>query len=129
MSSMVKRPIDPKNPGGAFFKPKREFGERDAKNWPVGRKTKMGRAGNRELNKLPPEITKVCEVRIPKICIGNRFLAWSHKWKRRFLVTAKDYLEAARSCEPCHTYCEDKMSHQKRAAVIQAAINRRKPIP
>lgn len=122
MSKMIKRRSD-----DAFFKEPRKFKSRDQKGWPIGKKTKMGAAGNRQLNKLPPEITKVCEVRIPKVCVGNRFLTWSHKRKRRFLTTAKDYLEAARSCQPCHTFCEEKMKHAKRAAVIQAAIDRRKP--
>lgn len=124
MGSMIKRRSD-----DAFFKEKRTFGARDSKNWPIGPKQKMRAAGNKILNKLPREITHVCEVRIQGVCIGNRFLTWSHKWKARYMTTVKDYLEAARSCQPCHTYCEEKLSHQKRAETIQAAIDRRKPIP
>lgn len=129
MSSMVKRPIDPKNPGGAFFKEKREFPARsgNGKGFPIGQRTKDRAAGNRDLNKLPPEVTKVCELRVVNVCIGNRMLQWCHPTKSRFIVTKKDWRTAARGCAACHDYYERK-SHVVMAGAIRAAIAKRKSI-
>lgn len=125
MSSMIKRRDDSE----AFFKPPRDFGQRDAKNWPVGPRTKARAAGNRDLNKLPREITHRCELRIEGVCIGNRFLQWCHAVKARYIVTARDWREAARGCTACHDYVDHKCSHAKMKSIILAAINRRKPHP
>jgi hypothetical protein len=96
--SMVKRQSDE-----PFFKPPREFPRRGPGGFPIGPQTKRRQKENRQLNKLPDSVKKVCE------------------------TTSADWQEAARSCLPCHTHCEEKMSHQKRAAVIRAAIAKRKP--
>jgi hypothetical protein len=112
---------------GAFFKPPREFKRRDPRGWPIGPRQKRRARENRTLNKLPREITHRCEVQIESVCIGNRYLTWSHALKSRHLVNSRDWQRAARSCQPCHQYCEDKMSAKQRAATIDAAIKRRKP--
>ena len=78
------------------------------------------------MNKLGPEVTKVCELRVPGVCIGNRMLQWCHKVKSRFIVTAKDWREAARGCAACHQYYENG-KHKVMAAAIDAAIKSRKP--
>lgn len=125
MSSMIKRQSD-----DAFFKEKRTFPARsdNGKGFPIGKRTKARAAGNRDLNKLPPEVTKVCELRVPGVCIGNRYLQWCHKTKSRFIVAAKDWRTAARGCAACHDHL-DRGSHKKMADAIDAAIKRRKPIP
>jgi hypothetical protein len=122
MSSQIKRQSDE-----AFFKPPREFPRRDAKGWPVGPQTKRREKENRKLNaSVPDSVKKVCETRIPGVCIGNRALTWSHAWKTRFNTTSALWQKAARSCLPCHQHCEEKMSHKERAAFIEAVIARRK---
>lgn len=122
MSSMIQRRSDE-----AFFKEPRQFPARsgNGKGFPVGPRTKARAAGNRELNKLPREVTHRCELRIRGVCIGDRLLSWAHATKSRFIVTKKDWLRAARSCCACHDFIESK-SHLEMAAVIDEAIRRRK---
>lgn len=123
MGSMIQRRSDE-----AFFKPKREFPARsgNGKGFPIGQRTKDRAAGNRDLNKLPREVTHRCELRVPGVCIGDRMLQWCHKTKGRFIVTKKDWRTAARGCAACHDYYE-KGRHKEMADAIQAAIDSRKP--
>lgn len=110
-----------------FFKEPRKFPARsgNGKGFPIGQRTKDRAAGNRDLNKLPREITHRCELRIKGICIGDRMLQWCHRVKSRFIVTAKEWREAARGCAACHQYIESK-PHKVMAAFIDAAIAKRK---
>jgi hypothetical protein len=121
MSSMIKRQSEE-----PFFKPKREFPKRGPGGMPIGPRTRERAKQNAKLNKLPDSVKKVCEIRIPGVCAGNRMLTWSHALKSRFLVTDALWQRAARSCLPCHMYCEEKMSKEERARVIDEAIQRRK---
>lgn len=123
MSSMIRRREE-----GAFFKPKREFPARsdNGKGFPIGKRTRERQAANRDLNKLPREITHRCELNIQGVCIGNRFLQWCHAVKSRYIVTKADWREAARGCAACHDYLDHHCSHKKMAGVIRAAIKRRK---
>ena len=120
---MVKRRTE-----GAFFKPKREFPARsgNGKGMPIGPRTKARAKGNRDLNKLPREVTHRCELRIKGVCIGDRMLQWAHAQKSRFLLTDKDWQEAARSCAACHQTVE-AISHREMKRLICEAISRRKP--
>lgn len=124
MSSMIKRREE-----GAFFKPKREFPARsgNGKGFPIGPRTKARAAGNRDLNKLPREITHRCELRVEGVCIGNVGLQWCHDRKSRFIVTKADWRKAARGCAACHDYVDHHCSHAKMKSIIQAAIKKRKP--
>lgn len=119
MPSQVKRSTDE-----AFFKAPREHAARDSHGFPIGPRTKLRQAANRELNKL--EINH-CEAPIEGRCVRNKMLTWSHPRKSRFMVTKRDFEEAARQCLPCHDYCENNMSHKERAAFIRTAIAKRKP--
>lgn len=130
MSSMIKRRSDK-----AFFKPPREFPARsgNGKGFPIGPRTKARAAGNRELNKLSREITHRCELGQtglipPGVCIGDRMLQWCHAVKSRFIVTMKDWKQAARGCAACHDYVDHHCSHAKMKSIIEAAIARRKKI-
>lgn len=83
MSSMIKPRSDE-----AFFKPAQTFPARsgNGKGFPIGPRTKRRQAENRDLNKLPREITHRCELKIKGVCIGDRLLQWCHALKSRFLV-------------------------------------------
>lgn len=115
---------------GAFFKPKRQFPARsgNGKGFPIGPRTRARAAGNRELNKLPREVTHRCELRVEGVCIGNVGLQWCHPTKSRFIITAKDWRTAARGCAACHDYYDHRGSHAKMKAAVMAAIAKRKPI-
>lgn len=115
---MVKRREE-----GAFFKPPREFKRRCAGGFPIGPRTKRRAKENRELGKL--KITR-CEIRISGICLHTSMLTWAHSKKSRFLLTSKDWQEAARACLPCHQYLE-RLPHKQMKAMIVAAINDRRP--
>jgi hypothetical protein len=121
MASQIKQPsTEP------FFKLPREFKKRGPNGFPIGPRTRERQKQNAKLNKLPDSVKKVCEIRIEGVCAGNRMLTWSHALKSRFLVTDLLWQRAARSCLPCHMYCEEKMSKKQRADTIDAAIKRRK---
>lgn len=123
MGSQIQRRSD-----DAFFKPPREFPARSGggKGFPIGRRTRERQAGNRDLNKLPREVTHQCELRIGGVCIGNVGLQWCHPTKSRYIVTKKDWRTAARGCAACHDHIE-KLSHPKMKAFVMGAIARRKP--
>lgn len=129
--SMIKRRSD-----DAFFKAPRKFPARsgNGKGFPIGQRTRDRQAGNRKLNKLPREITHRCELgrtgMIPEgVCIGDKMLQWCHDRKSRFILTEKDWQEAARGCAGCHDYVDHHCSHAKMKTIVQAAIARRKPTP
>jgi hypothetical protein len=110
----------------AFFKAPREFAKRGANGFPIGPRTEKRQAMNKELNKLPDSVKKVCELRIPGVCIGNRMLTWAHSHKSRFLCTDKLWKEAARACLACHQAVES-LSHSEMKRLICEAIAGRKP--
>jgi hypothetical protein len=110
---------------GSFFKAPRNFCKRGANGFPIGPRTEKRQEMNRELNKLPDSVRKVCELRIKGVCIGNRMLTWAHSKKSRFLCTDKDWLTACRACLACHQEAE-QMSHRVMAALIDEAIAGRK---
>lgn len=117
MSSMIKpRQV------GAFFKPIREFAKRGSNNFPIGARTKRRAKENRQLSKL--RIAR-CEVQIKGICVETIMLTWAHSKKSRFLVTSKDWQEAARCCLPCHQHIE-AWSHKEMHKIIVSAIGKRK---
>lgn len=123
MNSIIKRQSDE-----PFFKAPRQFPARsgNGKGFPVGPRAKARSAGNRELNKLPGEITHRCELKIRGVCIGDRLLQWAHATKSRFIVTKADWQRAARSsCAACHQHIE-ALPHREMADIIDAAIWRRK---
>jgi len=122
MSSMIARKSDE-----AFFKPARTFPARsgNGKGFPVGARTKRRQAENRDLNKLPREVTHRCELKIRGVCIGDRLLQWCHALKSRFLVTTKaDWQRAARGCAACHQHIE-ALPHKEMAVLIDEAIKNR----
>jgi hypothetical protein len=106
----------------AFFKPPREFKKRGVGGFPIGPRTERRAKENRELGKL--KITR-CEIRIKGICVDRIMLTWCHSLKSRFILDSKHWQEAARGCLPCHAYIE-KLPHKEMAAIIRAAIKRRK---
>lgn len=110
---------------GAFFKPPREFKKRFPGGMPIGKQTERRAAENRQLAKH--KINR-CEIRIEGVCADNVMLTWAHSKKSRFLTTSKDWQEAARSCLPCHQHIE-ALPHKEMAAIILAAIKRRRPTP
>lgn len=59
-------------------------------------------------------------------CWKTSHLTWAHSKKSRFLVTEKDWQEAARACIYCHSLIEEK-KHPEMERIIKAAIARRKP--
>lgn len=120
MASMIQ----PRNQE-SFFKPERTFAKRGANGFPIGKRTDKRAEMNRELNKLPDSVKKVCELRIKNACIGNRLLTWAHSQKSRFLTTDKDWKEAARSCLSCHRAIES-MSHSEMKRLVTEAIKGRK---
>jgi hypothetical protein len=109
----------------AFFKAPRNFCKRSPNGFPIGARTSKRQDMNRELNKLPDSVKKVCELRIRNVCIGNRLLTWAHFRKSRFLLTDKDWQTACRSCLSCHQAVES-MSHKEMQALVCDAIKRRK---
>lgn len=121
MSSMIQRRSEE-----AFFKAPRLFPVRsgNGKGFPVGPRTKARAAGNRDLRKLPREVTHRCELRIESVCIGDRLLQWCHATKSRFIVTKADWQRAARGCAACHQHIEAK-SHREMARIIDGAIRGR----
>lgn len=121
MGSMIKRQSDE-----AFFKPPREHKKRGHGGFPIGPRTKARAAGNRELNKLPPEVKNRCEIKIPGICVGTIMLTWCHPTKSRFILTAKDWKTAARGCLPCHDRIE-ALKHPEMKKIVMEAIANRKP--
>lgn len=106
---------------GPFFKPPREFKRRGVNGFPIGKRTEKRAKENRKLGKLG---IQHCEIRMPGICAGRRFLSWAHSQKARYLLTDKDWQEAARCCIPCHDTIE-KMSHAEMKRIIREAIARR----
>lgn len=111
-----------KQPEGSFFKEKRVFAKRMPNGFPVGKRTELRITHNIQLHKLG---IHRCEVMIGTRCTKTRFLTWAHSKKSRFLVTSKDWMEAARCCLPCHEVIE-AMSHEKMAKIVRDAIARRK---
>ena len=120
MSSMVKRATD-----APFFKEPRKFPARDAKNWPIGPRTKERQKQNAILNKLPPHIKNRCEIKLDG-CLVNKFLSWAHSKKSRFITTDQDWQEAARACGFCADALDHKMSHAEMRQRVTEAIKRRK---
>lgn len=110
----------------AFFKAPRVFAKRGANGFPVGPRTEKRQEMNRELNRLPDSVKKVCELRIRGVCIGNRVLQWCHALKSRFLCTDADWKRAARGCAACHQHIE-ALPHKEMAGLIDEAIKGRKP--
>jgi hypothetical protein len=121
MASMIKPQLKEYEP---FFKDKREFAARDAKGFPIGPKTRERLKHNATLRKLK---INHCELKFKGICIGNKMLTWAHSLKSRFLVSPKDYSEAARACAACHQHAEEKMSHAEMKRAVKEAIAARKP--
>lgn len=115
MSSQIARSTEP------FFKPKRSFPQRFPNGFPVGKRTLARAAANRDMNK---QGINYCEIRISGTCQGRSFLGWAHLVKSRYLVTAKDWRTAARSCAACHDIIE-AMTHSEMACVVREAIARR----
>lgn len=107
----------------AFFKEPRTFPKRGVNGFPIGPRTERRAKENQELRKL--KIDR-CEIRIKGICVDRIMLTWAHSKKSRFLVTSKDWQEAARSCLPCHDYLDTKCSHAEMKRLVCAAIKRRK---
>lgn len=112
---------------GSFFKAPRNFCRRGLNGFPIGKRTEKRQSMNRELNKLPDSVKKVCELRIRGVCIGNIMLQWCHALKSRFLCTDKDWKRAARGCAACHQHIEP-LPHKEMAAIIDEAIRNRKPL-
>lgn len=110
---------------GPFFKPRRQFGERDAKGFPVGPRTTRRRAENKKLNQLPEHVKRNCEIKLSG-CLGNKFLSWAHSKKSRFILTDKDWQEAARCCAACHGALDHKMGHAEMARRVRKAIAKRR---
>lgn len=108
----------------SFFKPKREYPKRSPNGFPVGPRTIKRQEQNRILNERLPEIKKRCEIRISSYCTGTSRLSWAHSKKSRFLLTDKDWQEAARCCLPCHDKIE-VMSHADMKRIVLEAINKR----
>ncbi len=117
MSSSIIKPPEYK----PFLKERREFPGRFPNGFPIGERTKRRQSENRELNKLK---INHCELML-KGCLKNKLLTWAHPVKSRFLVTSKDWQEAARACLSCHQRVE-AMSHREMARIIREAIARRK---
>lgn len=105
-----------------FFKPARIFKRRGLNGFPIDPRTNRRAKENRKLAKL--KISR-CEIKIKGICVHDRLLTWAHSKKSRFLVTSKDWQEAARACLPCHQHIEAK-SHLEMRKLIVAAIRKRK---
>lgn len=105
----------------AFFKAPRQFPKRGVNGFPIGPRTERRAKENAKLRKL--QISH-CEIRIPGICQGRYFLTWAHSKKSRYLVTEKDWQEAARACVACHDHIEAK-SHKEMRRIIVEAIMRR----
>ncbi len=109
---------------GSFFKPQRLFPKRGGNLFPIGPRTKRRLAENAELNKLRLDR---CEIRIPGVCVDRLFLTWAHSKKSRFILTSKDWREAARACQPCHRRIE-ALGHRGMHAAVTEAIKRRKSV-
>lgn len=118
--SQIKRQSDE-----PFFKAPRQFPQRSPGGFPIGKQTKRRQAENATLNKLPPEVKNRCELRIEGVCAGNVMLTWAHSKRTRFLLTNKDWQEAARACLPCHQYADDR-GHAFMHKVVTEAISKRK---
>jgi hypothetical protein len=108
-----------------FFKEPRKFPKRGPGGFPIGKQTVRRQKENRELNKLPPSVKNVCELKIPGVCAGNVMLTWAHSQKTRFLTSSRDWQEAARACLPCHQFTEAE-GHAKMRKRITEAISKRK---
>lgn len=109
---------------GPFFKPPRVFSKRGVNGFPIGPRTRRRQAENRKLNRLN---IRHCEIQIPNICVRNRMLTWAHSRKSRFLITSRDWQEAAKCCLPCHQYIE-ALPHKEMKRIVTEAIKRRKPV-
>ena len=116
--------IKPANEGESFFKPPREHKKRFLNGFPVGKRTEKREAVNRKLNKKFK--IRECEIQIPGVCVRHIMLTWCHTKKSRFIVTDKDWEEAARGCLPCHDHIE-ALPHSEMAQIVRAAIAKRKP--
>jgi len=109
----------------AFFKEPRTFGKRFPNGFPIGERTKRRQKENAKLNKLPESVKRHCEIKLDG-CLGNKFLSWQHSKKSRFILTDKDWQEAARACGFCADALDHKMSHAEMHRIITEAIKRRK---
>lgn len=129
MGSQIQRREDPENPGGAFFKPKREFKKRDGKGFPIGPRTKARQEGNRDMNRAHRDanLPRSCELRYEGICVGTLYLHWAHWDKSRFLLTKKDWRQAALACDPCHDHAEKKKRPEMKADILAAIARRKEP--
>ncbi len=112
-----------KKPEGAFFKEPRKFGPRFQNGFPVGKRTKERQRQNAKLRNLG---IRHCELGISPYCSKTSGLTWSHSRKSRFLVTPKDWQEAARCCAACHDLLDNHMGHAEMAKRVRDAISRRK---
>ncbi len=104
------------------WKEPRQYGPRFPNGMPVGKRTKERQKQNAKLNNLG---IRHCELGISPYCYKTSGLTWAHSKKSRFLVTPKDWQDAARACLPCHSMAEE-MPHAEMFRVIREAIGRRK---
>lgn len=107
---------------GSFFKPERTFPRRSMNGFPIGKRTERRQSENKKLNKM---LISRCEIRIPGVCVDRLFLTWMHSKKSRFILTDKDWQEAARACQPCHLFGESR-GHKFMHALVTEAIAKRK---
>lgn len=119
MATQIKQSYEP------MWKEKRTFPARFPNGMPVGKRTLKRAEQNRELNKLPDSVKKHCELQISPNCTRTRLLTWAHSLKSRFILTDKDWQEAARACLPCHDVA-DSMKHSEMKALVLLAISKRK---
>lgn len=108
----------------AFFKAPRTFPARFPNGMPVGKRTIKRQEQNRILNERLKHIKRQCEVQIPGVCVRNILLTWMHSKKSRFILTDKDWQEAARACQPCHLYGESK-GHKFMRELVLCVIKKR----
>lgn len=106
----------------SFFKPPRVFGRRSVNGFPIGPRTERRAKENRQLAKL--KITS-CEIQVAGVCVRDRMLTWAHSRKSRFLLTSKDWQEAARCCLPCHQHIE-ALPHKEMHKLVVSAIKKRR---
>lgn len=110
-------------PQTSNFKAPRTFPKRGINGFPIGPRTERRAKENAKLRKL--KISR-CEVRIKGICADRVMLTWAHSRKSRFLVTDKDWQEAARCCLPCHQHIEALSHNEMRRLVVEAIMRRAK---
>ena len=124
MGSMIQRRSD-----DAFFKEKKVHPKRGPGGFPIGKRTRERQEANRDMAKAHREENRPqqCELRYEGICVRTMYLHWAHWDKSRFLLTKKDWRQAALACDPCHDHAELKPRPQMKADIL-AAIARRKEL-